>query len=810
MTSEWRIHKFGGSSVADADAFRRVAGIVEGLEGRVGIVVSAMGGMTDALLRLLVLAQAGDRAFEDELSVIAGRYEATARALLDAPEPVLAAFEAERRDLRSRLDALAAGQPIPHTTQVVPVLGERWSSRLLAALLGGRRVDAAEIITVRKSELGPTVLWAESQARFDARVDPSFEGVTVFPGFVARTAEGRPTTLGRNGSDYSAAILAALADAAELTIWTDVDGVLSADPRRVPEAKVIDALTYDEAMELAYFGAEVLHPKTLGPVVGRRIPVWVRNSRRPERPGSRIGPGPGTSDVKGVTSVGGLALLNLEGSGMVGVPGTARRLFAALEAAGISVTLISQASSEHSICAAVQASDAERAAAVVRAAFARELGTGQLQRVEVTEEQSILAVVGAGMVGRPGIASRFFGSLGRAGINVRAIAQGSSEKNISAVVESADATRALRAVHSSFTLSAKTLSIGLIGPGGVGAALLRQLADRAPTLLAERGLDLRVRAIATSTRMLLGEPSLDPAGWAAAFEADAVPFDGEAFEAHVDPDHLPHAVMVDCTASEAVAARYAAWLAAGVHVITPNKKAFSGPLERYRAIRERVREGRAQCFYETTVGAALPIVGTLRDLLETGDEVTRIEGIFSGTLAYLFNVWDGSRPFSEVLRKAHEIGYTEPDPRDDLSGMDVARKLTILAREMGRPLEVGTFGVESLVPEPLREVSLEAFLARLPEMDEALAARLSAAQDRGRRLRYVGRLDVDGGASVGLQEVDDAHPFAHIAMTDNIVRFETRRYVDAPLVVQGPGAGRALTAGGVFADLLRLAGYLAR
>ena len=728
------------------------------------------------------------------------------------------ALDADCRDIAGILTTVRLIRAAaPALRDLIVGYGELWSSRLFATFLIRRGIrkgrvewlDARDVIEVDPGPLGPSVRWEPSRAKADKALPGEADVTLIIPGFVARDADGLQVTLGRNGSDFSASIFGALFDAEEIHIWTDVDGILSADPRLVPDALLVGTLSYHEAMELAYFGAKVVHPQTMTPAVARGIPIWIRNTFRPEIRGSVIQAKSDTTEiVKGITSIDGVALVNLEGAGMIGVPGTAQRLFAALREHGISVILISQASSEHSICFAVPAAQADDTARVVRQAFDRELADGHIQSVEVTPDCSILAVVGDGMAGTPGVAAKVFGALSNAGVNVRAIAQGASERNISVLIDSRHATRALRSVHSAFYLSPHTISIGLIGPGLVGSALIEQLASQTERLKRDFNLDLRLRGILTSSRMALADTAIDLRTWRDAL-AQGSAADPARFEQHVDADHLPHTVIVDCTASADVASSYARWLAAGIHVVTPNKRANSSPLAAFEALHKARRESGAHYLYEATVGAGLPIIQTLRDLRETGDDIRRIEGILSGTLSYLFNVWDGTVPFSSILLDARRQGFTEPDPRDDLSGMDVGRKLIILAREMGLQIELDDLELENLIPPALADCSTEEFLARATEFDGVMSARLKSAQANGRVLRYVGALHAETGrATVGLVELERSHPFANINLTDNVVRYVTARYDKNPLVVQGPGAGPAVTAAGVFADLLRVCAYL--
>jgi bifunctional aspartokinase / homoserine dehydrogenase 1 len=813
-----RAHKFGGSSVADAERYRHVAALLQNSSAPRVVVVSAMQGVTDALIALAHAAADGAD-WRPLWSRLRERHLAEAQKLDPQATHGLAAWlDAECGALSTRLGRIAdAGELSDDALAATQGLGEVWSSRLLQAALGGEaadwsRLDARDVLVVHPGELGVAVDWPRTRERFaDWRKQHPQRDVVV-TGFVARDSDGRDVTLGRNGSDYSGAIFAVLFGASELTIWTDVDGVLSADPRLVPDAVCLPSMSYAEACELAYFGAKVLHPQTMAPAIQAGMPILIRNSRNPAAPGTRIASDnlatAADSPVKGLSLVRDMAVLELSGAGLIGVPGTAERMFAALREAGVSVTMISQGSSEHSICCVVPAAHADRGRDAVRAAFAEAIADGQVEGVDAAGGIAVLAAVGDGMVGMPGVSARLFEGLARARVNIRAIAQGASERNISVAIADADAVRGLRAAHSAFWLSPATLSVGLIGPGNVGRALLAQLADALPRFADEteikHRLDLRLRAVASSRKMRFAVSHLDPANAVDALaDDDAETLDLDRFATHVRAEHLPHALIVDCSGSDAVAARYPEWLAMGIHVVTPSKHAGSGDWARYRAIRKAEKRG-GLFRYEATVGAGLPVIQTLRSLLDTGDALTGIEGVLSGTLAWLFNRYDGSAPFSGLVAEAKALGYTEPDPRDDLSGTDVARKLVILAREAGAALSLGDVEIENLVPVSLRDVSRDEFLLRMHELDAPMQARLDAARAQGRSLRYLAQLDGDGVARVGLAMPEPGHASLSSRLTDNLIQFSTRRYAHNPLVVQGPGAGADVTAAGVFGDILAI------
>lgn len=800
-------HKFGGTSMGTSERIRSVANILQSRsDERQVVVVSAMSKVTDALIDLTHQAAARVFGWGEAAQRLVDAHRQVAFDLLG--EDVSRACPRLDQELRGLLELLHAqsllGARSDDLLDVISGLGEIFSALLLDAHLRARGastrwLDAREVLVVEKTPLGAMVQWEPSRRKLAQWLNGQSAERVVITGFVARDGGGRITTLGRNGSDYSGAIFGSLFDAAEIHIWTDVDGVLSADPRLVPEAVLLTRLSYAEACELAYFGAKVIHPQTMTPAFERGLPIVIRNTFSPDHPGTRIEKNTDTSvAVKGITTFSNLCLLNVEGAGMIGVPGTAERTFGALKHAGVSVVMISQGSSEHSICSVIRDTDAEAARRALEEAFQRELSAGLIEAISVTPDIAVLAVVGDGMAGTKGVAARLFSALARVGINVRAIAQGSSERNISVAIGSSEATRALGAVHSAFYLSALTVSVGVIGPGNVGNALIAQLNAARQRLLADNGLDLRLRAVASSRAMRLSEHQLDA--------EPPIPTDLSQFAKHVQAAHVPHSIIIDCSANDGIADHYADWLRRGIHVVTPNKHAGAGPLERYEAIRAASSQARFRA--ESTVGAGLPVLSTLRDLLDTGDALLAIEGVLSGTLAWLFNTWDGKRPFSDLVKEAKHLGYTEPDPREDLSGMDVARKLVILAREAGWKTSMSSVQVESLVPAALRETSPAQFMEQVSALNAPMAQRFESARARGMVLRYVARLDGGGVARVGLAEFAPSHAFANSQLTDNIVQFTTARYRHSPLVVKGPGAGPEVTAAGIFADVLRIAASL--
>ncbi len=817
MSDQWTIHKFGGSSLCSADQFEEVHRILQQRSDRKqAVVVSAMEGVTNQLFQVLDDACCADTSVEDRMQPIRDQQVQVIEQLFsgDRRQRLTQQIDRDIRNIQDVLRAIQLMKTSPSSARdLVSGYGELWSAQIFQSYLRKKNIDAEwldarDVLVIEHGETGPLVQWEQTRKQLKNWLDEHPADHLVVTGYIASTPDGSPTTLGRNGSDYTAAIFASLLNAEQLHIWTDVDGVMTANPQKVPDARSLDEISYQEAMEMAYFGAKFIHPNTMSPAIEQEIPILIRNTFNPSFPGTRIHkrrPDNGRV-VKGFATIDGMALVNLEGTGTIGVPDTADRLFSALNSAGVHVMMISQASSEHSVCIAVPEHQAETARNVLDQAFYAERDQDLIQTIDVTRDCSILACVGDGMAGTPGVAAKFFDSLGKANVNIRAIAQGSSERNISAVVDSKDSTRALRAAHSGFYLSNQTLSVGVIGTGNVGSTLLKQIREQQDRLRSDRMIDIRVRGIMNTQRMMLNEMEVDLENWEQQICENGRDRDMDEFIDHIQTDYHPHAVLIDCTANEHIARRYEDWMERGIHVITPNKQANSGPLDYYKRIHRQ--ELRAHYLYETTVGAGLPVLKTLRDLCETGDRIIQIEGILSGTLSYLFNSFKGERPFSDILREAHDQGYTEPDPREDLSGMDVARKLVILAREMGLDLELEDLEVEGLIPEGLESGSVEEFFEKLPQADDHFAEILRDAQENEEILRFVGKVQRDGEASVRLRRYPQEHAFSRINLTDNVVEFSTRRYNENPLIVQGPGAGPEVTAGGVFSDLLRLADFV--
>lgn len=815
-----RVLKFGGSSVSAPDRIRQVARIVmrQANRGPVVVVVSALGGVTNDLVSAAAEAAAGRSGWRGGLERIVHRHREAFDDLRGEEVEALLEGELGRLldvDLRDLLHGISlVREASARTMDALLAHGELLSARLVALALrregvAAEAVDAREFLvtddTFGNARVLPEVTGPRVRARF-ARVGGTGEPIPVVTGFVAATAAGETSTLGRGGSDYTAAVLGAALKASAIEIWTDVDGVMTADPRVVPHAFPLAELSYAELMELSHFGAKVVYPPTVHPARDAGIPLVIRNTFAPDRPGTTIrhdvAPAKGVP-IRGIASIHRVALLRVEGDGMLGVPGTAHRLFGALGRRGVNIILISQASSERSICLAVDPADVDAARRVVGEEFALEYRIGLLDELVVEEDCSILAVVGEGMRTLPGIAGRVFRILGGHGINIRAIAQGSSELNLSMVVASRDEPEALRAVHDAFFFpGVRPARLYVAGVGRVGEALLGQLAERQERLREERGFHLTLAGVVRRTKGVIRSGGLDPAGWRDEVEggdADLAALVESAIHAFPRP-----AVFVDLTADDAPVAHYARLLREGVSVVTANKRGVSGSGELYRTLQEASARG-GGLYTETTVGAGLPVLRTLADLVATGDRVDRIEGVLSGTLSYLASRAMDEGPFSALVREAHAIGFTEPDPRDDLSGLDVARKLVILARTVGMDIEPEAVEVEPMLPvDAWASLELNAFWEVLPEADAAMAARIHGVKERGNRLVYLAEISGDG-ARVGLREVDPTHPCYTLPAGDNLFAIHSRHYRTTPLVIQGPGAGPDVTAAGVFADILRAA-----
>jgi aspartokinase/homoserine dehydrogenase 1 len=808
--------KFGGTSMGNAEAMRRAATIVHGYaqKATVAVVVSAMSGVTDDLLECGRTAARQENRWRDLLQNLEMRHHETVLQLLPAGGDTHAAATEVIKSCFQSLNGLCSGIDLLgefslRTMDKITAYGELLSSALFAEFLKTEAVEVAwadsrQLVRTDSSYTRAHVDFAVTDALVADYFSKAKERVFVLPGFIASDATGETTTLGRGGSDYTAAIIGAALPEAEVEIWTDVPGMMTADPRLVPNARTIDALSFQEAMELSHFGAKVLYPPTVQPLMKKNRPVRIRNTFEPDAPGTLIN-AKKVSDksiIRGLTSITGIALISLEGSGMVGIPGFSHRLFGALARRSINVILITQASSEHTICVAIGGHLLEAAQDAVEEEFRAEIRDGSIEPLHCETGLAIVALVGDQMKNHSGISGRKFSELGRNGVNIRAIAQGSSERNISTVISGVDVRKAINVLHEAFfETSYKQVNLFITGTGNVGKRLLAQLTQQQGWLQDFLRLQVRVVGMANSRKMVFEESGIDLQHWKEKLDGgEAMHID--QFVQKVAELNLRNSVFVDVTAQEAVAKSYHEFLRRSIPVVACNKIAASASLAHYHDLKELSREFGAPFFFETNVGAGLPIIGTLADLMSSGDQVHRIEAVLSGTLNFVFNNYDGTSSFASVVREAQVQGYTEPDPRLDLSGTDVARKILILAREAGAPLEFNSIANDPFLPASCMEGTIEDFYTEMEKQEAHFRALLEGARNAGKRLKYVARYN-DGEAAVGLQAIDPQHDFYHLYGKDNVVRFFTNRYTEQPLVVKGAGAGADVTASGVFADIIK-------
>ena len=806
-----KVLKFGGTSVGSVESILNVKKIVEAEREPVIVVVSALGGITDRLIRTSQLAVAGDLSYQTEFEEMADRHHRMIETVIPAGQKrdkLLEVVGALLDELKSIYQGVYLIRDLsPKTSAAIVSYGERLSSHIAAALVKDAVWFDSRAFIKTEIKGGRQLLASELTNKLVREAFAGLPQVSLVPGFISTDAEsGEVTNLGRGGSDYTAAIIAAALDARILEIWTDVDGFMTADPKVISAAYTINELSYVEAMELCNFGAKVVYPPTIYPVCMKNIPILVKNTFNPDGRGTIIRQEV-TADqkpIKGISSISGTTLITVSGLSMVGVIGVNRRIFTALADNGISVFLVSQASSENSTSIGVRDADADAACEVLDAEFAKEIETGAMFRMKAESGLATVAIVGENMKHTPGIAGKLFGTLGRSGINVIACAQGASETNISFVVDGRSLRKTLNVIHDSFFLSEyQVLNLFLCGVGTVGGSLIGQLAQQSEKLKKERGLKLKVVGIASGHNAMFDREGISLEHCRERL-ADSAPSNLKRLRDEVIGMNIFNSVFVDCTASAEVAGLYQEFLEHNISVVAANKTAASSDYATYKKLKDTARERGVKFLFETNVGAGLPIIRTINDLLNSGDKILKIEAVLSGTLNFIFNKLSAEVPFSETVRLAKEEGYSEPDPRVDLSGKDVIRKLVILAREAGYRIEQEDVEKRLFVPDSFFQGSLEDFWKNLPSLDEGFERRRKVLESEGKRWRFVSRYE-EGKACVELCEVEHDHPFYNLEGSNNIILLTTERYKEYPMLIQGYGAGAGVTAAGVFADIMSVA-----